>query len=666
MRSPDLSMILAMSMRAKTGDSGVEAEVGGNVFTVWGWSGDRVMAVCPLPDGTRFRLEARTGDNRQDSEFRIELLGSVPEQYTLLCDVPKPALMSAPWGWRDTLSLDHQSASAPSFRQMAEDAITAIGLASPRMCDPSRMDGLLSAMIDRYGFGMYKDTHGGDTGGCAYADVAKLTNRRRARLARGRIGQSDAPRESVVPEAARSMVRAAASSFSALPSSAARLSSWNISDDADDRDSVRACSGAMSRTVAADGLRPSKAVGTAPDLCRKAPPVGAYLVYSLGSRVFLAIGDPAGPRSAIREAALYVWKSRCVLLFGGQVARFDNLSQIADPDLRDLAGLLLLAREIAVRNIADAPYLEQRAAAAAADTARQAAERTVRQALIPSRAAASLIAGDGEACARPAGDDVGRGADDPAARDDASVALVAPPYVRGAQAAPAARGESGWLLGNGAALSVAVACVAVSAGLAAVAPVVFLPLPFAAAAVSAAFGGARVVADRRSRPSRAAVAEASGDDPLAALDAAVLHARGRIPAAVAEHLRRLRGDIEACISLTGTAGAGDQDAYIVREAALRYVPEAIDGYLALPAGSPSTHEGRTPEQELDYQIGLIEARIRQVLDGGARDLVGDFEAHGRFLRERLATAPGAPVIPAAPSPPAVAERASAMREMARG
>ena len=60
----------------------------------------------------------------------------------------------------------------------------------------------------------------------------------------------------------------------------------------------------------------------------------------------------------------------------------------------------------------------------------------------------------------------------------------------------------------------------------------------------------------------------------------------------------------------------------------------------MPANAPRTLEGRTSEEELDYQLRLIEERVQKVLDGKARALVDDFESHGRFLRERLSSGAG--------------------------
>ena len=171
------------------------------------------------------------------------------------------------------------------------------------------------------------------------------------------------------------------------------------------------------------------------------------------------------------------------------------------------------------------------------------------------------------------------------------------------------------------------------------------------------------------KPAPTVTTAAAEADPRLALRAALVRARGRVSPALAERLRRVRATIEAGLAHADKSSTGDLDTHILRESALHYVPEAIDYYLSLPANAPRTLEGRTPEQELDYQLGLIEVRDQKVLDGKARDLVDDFEAHGRFLRERLDAGAGSLDIGAASAVTPVAEaqpaEASEQRERER-
>jgi hypothetical protein len=156
--------------------------------------------------------------------------------------------------------------------------------------------------------------------------------------------------------------------------------------------------------------------------------------------------------------------------------------------------------------------------------------------------------------------------------------------------------------------------------------------------------GADSAASREIGPASATGGDADSD-PRTALEAAVRRARGLVSPQMAMRLNRVRTSILEALRLTDGAAAGDPDAFVVREAAWRYVPDAIEGFLALPASAPRNHSERTPEQELDHQIGVIEARVQRVIDGEEQDMVSGFEAHGRFLVDRLSPPSGSLVIP---------------------
>ena len=228
------------------------------------------------------------------------------------------------------------------------------------------------------------------------------------------------------------------------------------------------------------------------------------------------------------------------------------------------------------------------------------------------------------------------------------------PYAGGGPVPPLVAASSAWserfamfaVVGFVGALVSAVAAPALVAYLA----------PFSVLCVLAAAGfWAIPTLYARTAPALLATAEAEAD-PRLALRAALVRARGRVSPALGERLRRVRATIDAGLDHADKSTTGDLDTHILRESALHYVPEAIDYYLGLPANAPRTLEGRTPEQELDYQLGLIEERVGKVLDGKARELVDDFEAHGRFLRERLSSGTGSLDIAAATAPAIEAER----------
>jgi hypothetical protein len=678
--------------------------VGDIVFTV---SLDKtectVRATCPLPDGTRFQMEAFARDRAADGQFRIRLLGASPGQDALpLCPQPPKD-----WGWTDSAQLDGMPAPAPSFRRLAEDAFAAVVLAAPRLFEAKRV------RIWK-GNGPDVDYHPdprffpGEDGRQRQLDYERGVADRAWRSARGYAeggahhekmeitdgpvgGWPDGSPAAVSDERLAPVMAAAASA--PMPPSAVALARYAISQDGG-RTFVSRDGGTYSgsdqiwvpdyfltgRTVACAGALPARALRALVPGIGEPAPAGACVVYGLGARTVLSLARPGDPAAQHMDAVLWVRQRtlrdpRCFLLFGGRSTRFDKTAQIADPGMRALAGIMLRAREIALADIADAPVRmareEQAAKAQALAAAGQAAAQLPRLAAGGAQALSVAVpAGSAAATALPGAICQMRTALSgrlPSGRELGTAAAPAPVkaqsrpdlrclacgveeaghaclYAADMPVPPPASVEQRAVLAGWSGGLAATGAVGAAASLAAAAlfpPALILLVPIAAASATAAVASRAAVwaLARKHAAAQPVAAEPAGPDPLAVLRAALLRANGRVSPVLAGRLRHVRADIE-----TGLARPGDAlgpDAYILRESALRYLPDAIDGYLSLQAGAPDMLSGRTAEQELDYQVGLIEARVQQALDGGARGLAGGFEAHGRFLQERLAArAPG--------------------------
>jgi hypothetical protein len=123
------------------------------------------------------------------------------------------------------------------------------------------------------------------------------------------------------------------------------------------------------------------------------------------------------------------------------------------------------------------------------------------------------------------------------------------------------------------------------------------------------------------------------------LDAIIARARPAVPADLALRLDSIRASIgEVLPKLAGDVGSSD-DLYLVRETVLRYLPETLSNYLALPPLFRTTHalrEGKTARDLLSDQLTVLDAQMREVVGNVAR---GDAEAllsNGRFLEAKFA------------------------------
>jgi hypothetical protein len=631
-----------------------------------------VTADTRLPDGSVFRVEAQT-NKYDDGEFRISRAdAATPLDAALLCVPPKGA-----WGWAS--SDEMTDATAAAFRRLAEIGLAAITLAAPGLIT-AKQRWWWARGIHRRGQQVSR-TEGGRLSGSGVTQT-RGTCRQVAVVDRnlatgGPVGQSGPAAAAAVSEDILARILDTAARAVPLPEAARPPKKRHTADTANhlnyrclgtcsrvvaSRSLLRAGAGSGQPDTADDSrLSPAEALGVAPDPA-DAVPAGDYCVYDNGGQVSLLLRE-AGIRATAVSALLYVYPRalrapRCALVFGGRWARFDRTAQIGDPVLRALAGLMLRAREIALLDIAAAPAGEASHQRTADEATRRAAASLVGQMQsAPTAVGAPEAAGH----AAPAEGRKAGGGQRQTARQGQGGAVpgsgacllcgsavpghacrYAPLDVHTTAQPPEAaprRPDTAGVLGTGLALSSAAAATAAAGVLAGAALTpgilgVLIPLSLASAAGAAVAGAVRR-ARRRAPGSTPAPAATPEPDPRDALRASLLRASGRIPAALDDRLRRLWIDIEAGLD---RAGADGQDAYILRESALRYLPDAIDGYLALPADAPRTLTGRTPEQELGYQVGVIEDRVRQALDGEARGLVGGFDAHGRFLQERLAAA----------------------------
>ena len=81
----------------------------------------------------------------------------------------------------------------------------------------------------------------------------------------------------------------------------------------------------------------------------------------------------------------------------------------------------------------------------------------------------------------------------------------------------------------------------------------------------------------------------------------------------------------------------DPNVYLIRQTALSYLPEALNGYLALPgmyrdrslAGRKSAHD------TLLDQLNLMDQKMHEVADAMVAHDADRLEAHGRFLAEKF-------------------------------
>jgi hypothetical protein len=104
------------------------------------------------------------------------------------------------------------------------------------------------------------------------------------------------------------------------------------------------------------------------------------------------------------------------------------------------------------------------------------------------------------------------------------------------------------------------------------------------------------------------------------------------------HLASVRTSIsEVLPRLVGTRNF-DADLYTVRETVLRYLPETLANYVALPPVFRTTHalkDGKTARQLLAEQLGLLDDKMREVVTNVAGADAQALLANGSFLEAKF-------------------------------
>lgn len=123
----------------------------------------------------------------------------------------------------------------------------------------------------------------------------------------------------------------------------------------------------------------------------------------------------------------------------------------------------------------------------------------------------------------------------------------------------------------------------------------------------------------------------------ARLTALIDEARPALPADSVRRLESIRGSIDEVLPQLVQNSASD-DLFTVRETTLRYLPETLGNYLALPPlfrTSYKIRDGKTAEKLLGEQLSVLDDELRQVVTNVARGDVEALLANGRFLESKF-------------------------------
>ena len=128
------------------------------------------------------------------------------------------------------------------------------------------------------------------------------------------------------------------------------------------------------------------------------------------------------------------------------------------------------------------------------------------------------------------------------------------------------------------------------------------------------------------------------EDTLGRLDAVIASATPHLTADMQARLKSIRDSVaEVLPRLVGQASGGDE-LFTVRETVLRYLPETLANYVALPAAFRVTHQlqsGRTARELLTEQLDVLAGQMQEVVANVAASDAQALVANGQFLQAKF-------------------------------
>lgn len=128
------------------------------------------------------------------------------------------------------------------------------------------------------------------------------------------------------------------------------------------------------------------------------------------------------------------------------------------------------------------------------------------------------------------------------------------------------------------------------------------------------------------------------DETLAHLDRLIAQARPYLSAELTPHLDSVRSSVAEVLPRLLEEGTNATDLFTVRETVLRYLPETLANYVALPPAFRGGHvlkDGKTARQLLGDQLALLDDKLREIVANVAASDAQALLANGRFLESKF-------------------------------
>ena len=130
----------------------------------------------------------------------------------------------------------------------------------------------------------------------------------------------------------------------------------------------------------------------------------------------------------------------------------------------------------------------------------------------------------------------------------------------------------------------------------------------------------------------------SFDALIEQLDRVIEAARPHLYPTMVGRLESIRRSIQEVLPRLKDKSGFDDNLFVVRETIVRYLPETLANYVALPPAFRATHvlkDGKTARDLLRDQLTVLDEQMREVVVNVARGDADALLANGEFLQARF-------------------------------
>jgi hypothetical protein len=128
------------------------------------------------------------------------------------------------------------------------------------------------------------------------------------------------------------------------------------------------------------------------------------------------------------------------------------------------------------------------------------------------------------------------------------------------------------------------------------------------------------------------------EETLARLDAVINNARPYLTSEMGARLASVRSSVAEVLPRLIGGDAHNGDLYTVRETVLRYLPETLANYAALPPAFRASHalpDGKTAREHLSSQLELLDTKLSEIVANVAASDAQALLANGQFLETKF-------------------------------